>query len=202
MNHPTSSSRLKYSKRLTAAGAASAAAILTLGSASAAVSIVNVDTLLHPWSGNSYFSFSPTGSSFTPSFDNSYTAGIRNCGFNLMNFSTTNFQWTSALLTPGTVVGSSQSFSSNFNVFTPYPAEGAKAYAGYRLTNQGPGNDETHYGYVQVTGGPDDSFTVDYYSYESSPNTSITVVPEVSSFLLGAAGVGTLALRRRRSVKG
>lgn len=198
MNTPTPAPRLKYSKRLATVGAASAA-LMTLGTASAAVSIVNVD-LFQPY-GSGFFSFSAVGPSFTGTYDTSYTAGIRNCGLNLLNFSTSNFQWTSTLLGPGSVVGSSQSYSASPGTFLPYPADGQTVYAGYRLTNQGPGNDETYYGYIQVTGNPGDGFTVDTYTYESTANTAITVVPEVSSFLLGAMGVGSLALRRRRSAR-
>ncbi|RYD30996.1 MAG: hypothetical protein EOP87_15560 [Verrucomicrobiaceae bacterium] len=198
MNTPASASRLKYSPRLATVGAASAA-LMTLGTASAAVSVVDVD--LFQAYGAGFFSFSPSGSAFTGTYDPSYAAGIRNCGLNLLNFNTTNFQWTSNLLGAGSVVGSSQSFSGNASTFQPYPADEQTVFAGYRLVNQGPGNDETYYGYVQVTGNPANGFTIDSYSYESTPNTAITIVPEISSLLLGTVGVGALALRRRRSVR-
>ncbi|RYD33467.1 MAG: hypothetical protein EOP85_20755 [Verrucomicrobiaceae bacterium] len=198
MNTPASAPRLKYSKRLATVGAASAA-LMTLGTASAAVSVVDVN--LFQAYGSGFFSFSPLGSAFTGTYDTSYTAGMRNCGLNLLNFNTTNFQWTSALLAAGSVVGSSQSYTASPG-FLAYPADGQTVYAGYRVVNQGPSNDETYYGYVQVTGNPGSEFTIDSYSYESSANTAITVVPEVSSFLLGTVGVGALALRRRRSLRG
>lgn len=189
------SPRLKYSKRLTA-GAVCAAASATLGTASAAVSMVNVGST--PSFGSGWVSFNPLGSNFVTSYnDTSYMAGIRNCGLGLISFSTTNFQWASVLLTEGSVIGSSLSYTSPSN-YQSYPSVGATAYAGYRVVNQGPGSNETYYGYVKVTGVSANTFSVDSYFYETSPSTSVTVVPEPSAAWLGLAGAGLLTWKRRR----
>jgi hypothetical protein len=196
MNTTDTTSRLKYSKRLAAVGAVSAAA-MALSSASAAVSVVNVD--LFQTYGGGFFSFSPLGSDFVASYNTSYMSGMRNCGFNLLNFNTSNFQWAAAFLPQGSVVDGSLSYSGNASVFLDYPSNGQVVYAGYRVVNQGPGNDQTHYGYVQATGNPAQNFTINFYAYETSPSMGIAIVPEPSSLLLGAAGVGVVAMRRRRS---
>jgi len=189
-----STPRLKYSKRLAAAGAASAAA-LTMSTASAAIAVTDAGLNL-PY-GNGWMSFTPTGASWVPTFDNSYMGIIRNCGLNLVS-TNSNFQWTSGTISHGTMVDSLLTYGGTPNAFLPYPADGAEVYAGYRLLNQGAGGDETYYGYVQVTGGPGNSFVIDFYSYETSPNTGIVAVPEPSTTLLWVAGAGLAFTRRRR----
>jgi hypothetical protein len=190
-----STPRLKYSKRLAAAGAVSAAAALTLSSASAAVAVVGPELSLEPFVG--FISFTPTGASWVDSYDTSYTGMIRNCGLNLLS-NNSNFQWTTGAIGHGTVVDDLQAYNASSSFFLAYPADGETVYVGYRLMNQGSGANETYYGFVQVTGSAGQNFEIDFYSYENSPNTGITVVPEPSTTLLWVAGAGLAFTRRRR----
>lgn len=191
-----STPRLKYSKRLAAAGAVSAAAALSLSSASAAVAVVGPELSLEPFVG--FISFNPTGASWVGGYDTTYMASIRNCYVSLLSNSP-DLQWTAGSISHGTVVDDQLTYHSEiWSASFLHPAEGESAYAGYRLMNQGVGGDETYYGYIQVTGGLEGHFTVDFYSYESSPNTGITVVPEPSTTLLWVAGAGLAFTRRRR----
>ena len=192
MNQP----KLKYSSRLRSTGAAAGALVLASGAASASVLVVNVGEFLPE--GFGFLSFDPVGSSFVNAYDTGYTAGVRNCGFNLLHFGDADFEWADSILAAGITVDGSLSYSAAGS-FEMYPADGEVVFAGYRMNNQGTGNDETHYGYVKVTGFPDNGFQVDSYSYESSPNTAIvTAVPEPSALLLGTFAFGAAGLVRRR----
>lgn len=56
-----------------------------------------------------------------------------------------------------------------------------------------------HYGWVRATGNADGSeISLTEYAYETTPNTSILVVPEVSSLAMLALGAGGLSFYRRR----
>lgn len=194
MKPSETSPRLKYSKRLNQAAIVTAAA--GIGTASAAVQSVdlNVPTVF----GGGFASFDPVSGDYEADYNTSYAAGIRNCGLNLLNFDTVNFQWAPTILIGGETVDSSLAFNSNASNSLAYPGDGETVHFGYRYMNQGPGNDETYYGYITVTGGPSSSFTVDTYRYEDSPGTSLTVVPEPAALplLLGAAGMFGLIRRR------
>lgn len=189
-----STPRLKYSKRLAAAGAVSAAA-LTMSSASAAVALVGTDLSLEPFSG--FIAFAPTGSSWISGSSPSYMANIRNCGLNLIS-NNSNFQWTTGTISHGTLVDDLLTYTGGSS-FLAYPANGETVYVGYRVLNQGAGADETYYGYVQVTGASGNHFAVDFYSYETSANTGIAAIPEPSTTLLWVAGAGLAFTRRRRA---
>ncbi len=197
MSHSSPKS-LKYSKNLRLAGIAAGAVILSSGSASAAVSVVNVNFLLNQ--GTGFVSFNPLSTDFVVSFDSSYSAGVRNCSFNLLTFSDPNFGWSSTILAEGALVDGSLTFTSSGR-FEAYPADGAIQFAGYRMINQGTGNDETNYGYVRVTGAPNSTFTFNEYAFETTPGAGIvtTAVPEPGFVMLSAISLGLLFHRKRRT---
>jgi len=196
----SSTPSLKYSKRIAALGAASAA-VLSLGTASAAVSTVEVG--VNVTSSSASFNFVPTGTSYV-SGDSGYPALIRNCGLHLFNNPSSNFQWASELIPAGGEVDDSLSYEPS--IYFQYPAEGETVYAGYRTHEDiGDGRFEDRYGYVSITGGATPvgmfypAFTINSYTYESTINTGISIaaVPEPSAALLAFAGAG-LFFRRRR----
>jgi hypothetical protein len=192
MSHSIHEPRLKYSTRLAAAGAMCAATI------SASAAVTSVPTNVFQSEGSGFFSFNPLGNDFVADYNPNYTAGMRNCGLNLLNFNSSVFQWVPYLLSEGDVVGSSQQFTQN-SMFLSYLSGGEVKYAGYRV--QGAGN-ETYYGYVQLTGEVGDNFTIDAYRFESTPDTAITTsaVPEPSSIFFGISAVSVMTMRRRRKI--
>jgi hypothetical protein len=196
-NTSSSKSSLKYSKRLIAVGVLASAA-LPFTTAGAAVVVVQPN--LFQSSGSGFFSFNPTASDFVATYDESYDCGMRNCGLNLLSFNTTDFNWASSILDEGSIVDNSQAFSSDSSRFLTIPTDGNVVSVGYRLANQGSANDENYFGFVQVTGNGSNNFTIDTYSYQTSPNTGILInaVPEPSSVLLSLVGMSSLILRRRR----
>jgi len=196
----SSTPSLKYSKRIAAIGAASAA-VLSLGTASAAVTTIDANVLMSNGDAH-YFAFVPNGSSYVSGAENTsslFAGKIRYCGLTLMNNDTGLFQWTNGLLSEGATVGASSNFQNTFS--TALPAEGTTMYAGYRYaTSYTEENPNYIYGYISVTVGANNRYTVDSYSYESTENTGVTIaaVPEPSAALLAFAGAG-LFFRRRRA---
>jgi len=201
----SSAPSLKYSKRIAALGAASAA-VLSLSTASGAVTTVDLDK---PMSySNSWFAFVPNGSSYVSEYTTSaaFPGLIGYCGLYLLNNQASNFQWTSTLLSEGNVVNAMLSYQNTRSYF--FPDEGETWYAGYRYLTSYSGEDPNYtYGYVSVTGGPlpegggYNDYTINFYSYESTENAGIAVVaavPEPSAALLAFAGAG-LFFRRRRA---
>ncbi len=112
----------------------------------------------------------------------------------------------SALLV-GTAVGPASSFTVNALTGgvdgTAFRTAGDR-YFGFRFTSEA--TNTVHYGYGLLRSGDTLGFPASIltYSFESTPNTAITVVPEPGTYALLLAGlgiVGTIAARRRAVAK-
>jgi hypothetical protein len=151
---------------------------------------------------NAYISFDPIGTDFATSWDNSYLGAIRWCYLALISNDLNRLQFSAELLPAGSVVGEEIAFSSWGSTGFPQPNAGETIFVGYQATEDG----STYYGYLQITGtaspnppnNDDGTFRVDLYSYETTPNTPITIVPEASSACLIFAAAGMLTWKRRR----
>lgn len=111
------------------------------------------------------------------------------------------------VLALGTVVGPASTFTGA-NVmggFTNpiFAAPGGDFFVGFRFINESNTN-SVHFGYAQVRTSAGDGFPAQLltYSFESTPNLAITVVPEPSTYammLAGLAAVAGFAARRRKA---
>jgi len=184
--------------------------VLSLGTASAAVTTVNTDLLMSFSSGDAdAFAFVPNGSSYVAEYNTSpsFPGRIRYCGLELRSNTPGIFQWTDTFLSEGAIVDASDTFQDELWMMS-FPAEGTTVYAGYRYLSSYTGEDPNYtYGYVSVTGnappegGGYNKFTLNSYTYESTENTGISIgaIPEPSAALLAFAGAGLFFRRRRAS---
>jgi len=107
----------------------------------------------------------------------------------------------------GTTIGAASTFLSTPNIGGGYQAPdfvGTTGFFGFRFVNEGGGT--THYGWAQLSGGPDGGFpaAILAYAFESTPNMAIQagVVPEPGTYALmlaGLAAVGGMVARRRKA---
>lgn len=110
-------------------------------------------------------------------------------------------------LSIGTVVGPASTFTSgnvNGGFTNPvFGSPGGDFFVGFRFINESNAN-SVHFGYAQVRTSAPDGFPAQLvtYSFESTPNVAITVVPEPSTYammLAGLAAVAGFAARRRKA---
>jgi hypothetical protein len=111
-----------------------------------------------------------------------------------------------SVLTLGSVVGPASSFTGNNPLGggisgAAFQTAGDRFF-GFRFTNES--GSTVHYGYALLRSGADVGFPASIlsYSFQATPNTAITVVPEPGTYammLAGLAAVGGMIARRRRA---
>lgn len=178
--------------------AASAAVAMTTISQQAEAAIViqdlnvSFDAAFDPRDGSSAFF---GGSADNPFFFNFCSGGFR--GYGDLRIDSRGF------VPAGTLIGPSATFVSSLSVpFGDIQNTPTGSIVGFRMTNQGPGNDETHYGWAVTSGRSTWGTSVLNTTDGQAIGAGATTVPEPSVSLFGASALLlTLSVRRRKGAQ-